>query len=117
MKTLAAITLATGFLVAAPALADDSKIDMSKLTCSQFSKYDKTNLGSIMMWLEGYYTEDEDNPVVDFSKMAGDTAQLLLYCGNHPDADIISAADEIMGKDDNSDDQGNDDGKDDHEDQ
>ena len=98
MKTLAAGTLGAALLLASPVLAEDSKIDMSKLSCAQFSAYDKDNLGTIMMWLEGYYTEDDDDAVIDFGKMAGDTAQLLIYCGDHPDTDIVTAADEVMGE-------------------
>jgi len=37
-------------------LAEESRIEMSKLTCKQFAAYDKDNMSIIMMWLEGYYT-------------------------------------------------------------
>ena len=50
------------------------------------------------MWLEGYYTEEDDDAVIDFGKMAGDMTRLMIYCGDHPDTDIITAADEAMGK-------------------
>ena len=51
----------------------------------------------IMMWLEGYYTKEDEDAVIDFGKMAGDTAHLIVYCGDHPDDDIIKAADEVLG--------------------
>jgi hypothetical protein len=51
----------------------------------------------IMMWLEGYCTDENEGAVIDFSKMAGDTAHLLVYCGHHPDDDIITAAEEVLG--------------------
>ena len=35
-------------------LAEESRIEMSKLTCKQFAAYDKDNVSIIMMWLEGY---------------------------------------------------------------
>ena len=79
------------------ALADDAKIEMSKLTCAQFTGYNNDNMGLIMMWLEGYYTEEDDDAVIDFGKMAGhDAAPDLLR--RHPDTDIITAADEAMGE-------------------
>ena len=80
------------------ALAEDSKIEMSKLTCAQFAAYSKDNMSIIMMWLEGYYTEEDDDAVIDFGKMAGDMARLLIYCGANPGTDIITASDEVMGK-------------------
>jgi len=53
----------------------------------------------IMMQLEGYYTDQNGGgAVIDFGKMAGDTAHLLVYCGDHPDDDIITAAEEVLDK-------------------
>jgi hypothetical protein len=78
MKTLYAAVAATALLLTArPCLAEDSKIEMTKLTCAQFAQYDKDNAGTIMMWLEGYYTEEDDEVVIDFGKMAGDMAQSI----------------------------------------
>jgi hypothetical protein len=30
--------------------------------------------------------------------VAGDTAHLIVYCSDHPDDDIIKAADEVLGE-------------------
>lgn len=97
MKTFhAAIVSAALLSTMTAALAEDSKIEMSKLTCAQFAAYDKDNMGTIMMWLEGYYTEEGDDAVIDFGKMAGDMTRLLIYCGASPETDIITASDEVM---------------------
>jgi acid stress chaperone HdeB len=96
MKILTLAAVGAVFLAASPAFAEDSKIDMSELSCKQFAAYDKENMGTIMMWLEGYYSDDDSDAVIDFGKMAGDTARLLVYCGDHPDDDIITAADETI---------------------
>ena len=86
MKPLYATIAAAAILFAVnPVLAEESKIEMSKLTCKQFAAYDKDNM-----------KEDED-AVIGFGKMAGDTAHLIVYCGDHPDDDIIKAADEVLG--------------------
>jgi hypothetical protein len=50
-----------------------------------------------MMWLEGYCTDENEGAVIYFSKMAGDTAHLLVYCGDHPDDDLITAVEEVLG--------------------
>jgi HdeA/HdeB family len=92
MKPFYATVLAALLLTVTPVLAEESKIDMKKLSCKQFSGYDKDN-----MWLEGYCTDENEGAVIDFSKMAGDTAHLLVYCGDHPDDDIITAAEEVLG--------------------
>ena len=79
MKPFYATILAALFLTVTPVLAEESKIDMKKLSCKQFSGYDKDNVSIIMMWLEGYCTDENEGAVIDFGKMAGDTAHLLVY--------------------------------------
>ena len=97
MKSFHGAIISAALLAAMPAaLAEDSKIEMSKLSCGQFAAYSKDNMSIIMMWLEGYYTEEDDDPVIDFGKMGGDMARLLIYCGANPDTDIITASDEVM---------------------
>ena len=72
-------------LCAKPALAAaDSTLDVSELTCQQFMSYDDTNKGLIMMWLEGYYTEEDEPTTIDFGKMAGHLAKLLIDCQADP---------------------------------
>ncbi|HEY6921311.1 MAG TPA: HdeA/HdeB family chaperone [Methyloceanibacter sp.] len=71
MKPLYVTILAAGMLLTVnPVFAEESKIDMSKLTCKQFAAYDKDNMSIIMMWLEGYYTKEDEVAVIDFGKMA-----------------------------------------------
>jgi len=53
-----------------------------------------------MFWLEGYYTEDEDPTIVDFDKFKSALEQILIYCSNHPTIGLLTATDEVMGKDD-----------------
>ena len=97
MKPFYATILAALFLTGTPVLVEESKIDMKKLSCKQFSGYDKDNMSIIMMWLEGYCTDENEGAVIDFGKMAGDTAHPFVYCGDHPDDDIITAAEEVLG--------------------
>jgi HdeA/HdeB family len=94
MKPFYATVLAALLLTVTPVLAEESKIEMKKLSCKQFSGYDKD---IIMMWLEGYCTDENEGAVIYFSKMAGDTAHLLVYCGDHPDDDLITAVEEVLG--------------------
>jgi len=78
MKPFYATVLAALLLTVTPVLAEESKIDMKKLSCKQFSGYDKDNMSIIMMWLEGYCTDENERAVIDFSKMAGDTIFLFI---------------------------------------
>jgi acid stress chaperone HdeB len=77
-----------------PAAAQD--IDMSTITCKDFVSADKASIGNILIWLEGYYTKENDPPILHTEKMGTDGKNLGTYCGAHPDASIIQAAEKVM---------------------
>ncbi|MEZ0279605.1 MAG: HdeA/HdeB family chaperone [Methylibium sp.] len=67
MQALYVSAAAAALLTAAPALAAaDAAVDVGELTCAQFTAYDNDTRGLIMMWFEGYYTE-EDEPTTIIS--------------------------------------------------
>ena len=49
------------------------------------------------MWLDGYYTEDEDKAIIDFDKMKTKGEKLGAYCARNPTHGLITAAEDIMG--------------------
>jgi acid stress chaperone HdeB len=98
MKILYAAAVAAALLAAAPAQAQ--VVDMSTITCSDFSTRPTDQMANIMFWLEGYYTEEEDPTTIDFAKFKSTLEQILIYCGNNPTVGLLTAADEVMGKDD-----------------
>ena len=58
--------LATAGLIAfssAAARADD--IDLSTLTCSKFQHSDDETIKLILTWLDGYYKDQDDPPVIE----------------------------------------------------
>jgi hypothetical protein len=95
MKALTATIVAAALLGATPVLAADA-LDISKLTCADFTKYDDNNKGLIMMWFEGYYTEEDEPATIDFGKMAGHLARMLIDCQANPDKKVLDAADVAM---------------------
>ena len=72
MKSLVVAMLA---LLAAKPVSAAEAIDVSKLSCKQFTEYNNDNRGLIMMWFEGYYTEEDEPATIDFGKMAGHLAR------------------------------------------
>ena len=69
-------------LVAAAALfvtgtAKAQVVDLSTITCADFSGRPKDEMANIMFWLEGYYTEDDDPTIVDFDKFKQALEQIL----------------------------------------
>ena len=91
MKTLHAILFAAALVLCAkPALAAADVLDVSELTCAQFTKYDDNNKGLIMMWLEGYYTEEDEPTAIDFGKMAGHLDQAADRLPGRPEQERSS---------------------------
>lgn len=97
MQALFATAVAAVLLAASPALAaNDATIDVGELTCAQFTAYNNDNRGLIMMWFEGYYTEEDEDAVIDFGKMASHLTKLLIACEADPEAKVLDLADDAM---------------------
>jgi len=97
MKHLAMLGLAAALLV--PVHAKAEKLDLSTITCKKFLEYNKENIGLLLTWLEGYYSADDDDPVIDFDQMAANGKKLGAACATDPDIGLITAAEKIYGKD------------------
>ena len=97
MKRLLMLTVAVTFCSTPPAQAQKQQFDLSIVTCKQFFEYNKENLSLMLMWLDGYYSEDDAPPIVDFDKMGENSKKLGEYCGKNPDHSVITAADKVMG--------------------
>jgi acid stress chaperone HdeB len=82
-----------------PAEAQKQQFDLSTVTCKQFLEYNKDNMSLMLMWLDGYYSEDDAPPIVDFDKMGENSKKLGEYCGKNPGHSVITAADKTLAKD------------------
>ena len=96
MKISAMAMLAAAVLRAAPAKAE--KFDLSTSTCKRFFEYDKDNLALLLVWLEGYYADQDADPVIDFDDMAVKSKKLAQFCVDNPTIGIITAAEKIYGQ-------------------
>ena len=94
MKILSAIVTAALLAAATPAQAQ--KVDLSTITCKQFLDMNKESIGLILMWMAGYYSDQDAPPVVDFDKMKEDAAKLAGYCAKNPTVSLITAAEETI---------------------
>ena len=95
MKIISAILLAIALAAATPVQAQ--KIDLNTVKCKEFIESSSEKIGFIMMWLSGYYMDEDDPPVIDFDKMKADGAKLGDYCRANPTNGLITASEEIMG--------------------
>jgi acid stress chaperone HdeB len=97
VKIISALLVSTALFVATPP-ASAQKLDLSTIKCKDFVSSSKENIGLILMWLTGFFADEDDPPVVDFDKMKTDAEKIGAYCGANPEIGLITAAEEIMAK-------------------
>ena len=97
MKPLSVMALVLGLIFgSAPAFAE--VIDLSTWTCSKFQNGDKDEIGIVLAWLNGYYRDEKDPPVIDTEKFVADAKKLGTYCSANPNIGLITAADKVFQK-------------------
>ena len=95
-----------GFVACSPALAWADDIDLSTLTCSKFQHSDDETVKLILTWLDGYYKDQDDPPVIETDQFVDNAKKLGQYCAAHPDIGLITAADKLFASDDDNKDKG-----------
>ncbi len=88
--------IACALLLATPAVADD--IDLAAWSCNKFMNASKEDVGVILAWLDGYYKDENDPPVIDTTKFVDNAKKLGEYCAAHPDIGLITATDKLFQK-------------------
>jgi acid stress chaperone HdeB len=92
----AAAILAWSTSAVIPAEADD--IDLSTWTCKQFLSANKDDIGVMLAWLDGYYKDEDDPPVINTTQFVANAKKLSEYCSAHPDSGLITATDKLFQK-------------------
>jgi acid stress chaperone HdeB len=95
VKQLSAVLLMAAALAAAPAQAQ--KLDLTTVTCKSFLD-SKDSMPLIVMWLTGFYTDEDDTPIIDLDKLKSDTQKLIEACTKDPSLELISAAESVFDK-------------------
>ena len=73
-------------------------VDLAATKCKEFLELKQDRVGFILMWLDGYYTADEDPVVVDFDHAKTKADRLGAYCAQHPTLNVITAAETVLTK-------------------
>jgi acid stress chaperone HdeB len=81
-----------------PTPAAPQVVDLSTIRCKEFLDSGKETIAYLMMWLDGYFTGEDDPAVVDFNQMKKKGEQLGAYCAKNPTHGLLTAAEEVMGK-------------------
>jgi hypothetical protein len=92
---LAALVVVVLF-AAGPAAAQ--QVQLSKLRCRDFIELPKETVAQVTLWLDGYYTDEEDPAVVDLDKMKGKAEKLVSFCAQNPRLRLMTAAEDVLTK-------------------
>jgi hypothetical protein len=85
-------------LVAATALpARAEPVDIAHMSCDAFLKAAPELSSRIAIWLDGYFTVEDEPAPIDFDALpAAVGAKLGDYCKQNPTTDLMVAADTVM---------------------
>ena len=94
MRFLASLCVVGAALGCVPAMAED--IDLSAWSCKQFMAASKDDVGVILAWIDGYYKDEDEPPVIDKGQLVRNAKKLSDYCTAHPDVHLIDATDNLF---------------------
>src|SRR5262245_44051455 len=72
-------------------------LDLSKITCEQWSGYKITNPQNIALWLSGYYNGKRGNTVIDTQNLAAENQKLRDFCITNAQMPVMQAAEKLFG--------------------
>ena len=94
MRILTALACAAALFTAAPAKAQ--VVDMNTVACAGFMQLDDNTRFAVVMWLDAYYRDEDDPPIINFDKMGQKYGKLQAYCRQNPTHALTTAAEPIM---------------------
>jgi hypothetical protein len=72
-------------------------LDVSKITCDQFTGFKVTSPRNLALWLSGFYNGKKDNTVIEPQKLAANSTKLTQYCLANPNVMLMQAVEKIIG--------------------
>ncbi|MDC7789248.1 HdeA/HdeB family chaperone [Rhodoplanes sp. TEM] len=94
LVSAASIGIVLAAAAAAPAAAE--KFDLSTMSCKQFLSSSKDDITITLAWLDAYYRDEDDPPIIDTDRLESNTKKLAAYCAENPSIGVITAADKLF---------------------
>ena len=91
LKLLFALAVAVGAV-------HGQAINLSTLKCKDFIELPKETIASLTVWLDGYYTDEEDAAPFEPDKLKTKTEKLTAFCAQNPKIGVMAAAEGVMAK-------------------
>jgi hypothetical protein len=95
MRLVCAALAATIVAAALPARAEP--VDIAHMSCDAFLKAAPDLASRVSIWLDGYFTVEDEPAPIDFDALpAAVSGKLGDYCKQNPTTDLMVAADTVM---------------------
>jgi len=91
------LTIAATMLALASGAGAQVTLDVSKITCDQFTLYKITDPQNIAIWLSGYYHGQHNTTTVDTQQLAGNLQKIKDYCNLHTQETVMHAVESVFG--------------------
>jgi hypothetical protein len=95
-KTLIAAAIGLGSIAPLSTAAQD--IDLTSLRCTDFLQSDAETTRTILLWMAGYYTYEDDPTVIGLGTLKRKEQQMKQYCADNQTVSLISASEIFMDK-------------------
>jgi acid stress chaperone HdeB len=98
MRTLATVLCLAAIVANAPPVQAQVTLDMTKVTCDQWSGYKITNPQNIALWLSGYHSAKRGNTLIDTQGLLANTQKLRDFCITNPQLPVMQAVEKVFGQ-------------------
>jgi acid stress chaperone HdeB len=85
-------------LVTAVGPANGQTIDLATIKCKDFIELSKETIATLTVWLDGYYTDEEDAAVFEPDRLKSKAEKLTAFCAQNPKLGLMTAAEGVMAK-------------------
>ena len=68
------------------------------MKCKDFIELSKDTIATLTVWLDGYYTDEEDAAVLEPDKLKSKAEKLSAFCAQNPKLGLMMAAEGVMAK-------------------
>jgi acid stress chaperone HdeB len=73
-------------------------LDVAKITCQQvILEQLAPPTHDIVMWLNGYYSGERNNMIINFQTIKNDEEKVRLYCYQNPETTVLDAIKNVLG--------------------
>jgi acid stress chaperone HdeB len=96
-RFLLLVSTLISILAAIAAASAQVTLDVSKITCDQFTGYKITNPQNIAIWLSGYHSGKRGSTIIDTQELNADTRKLQDYCIRNPQVPVMQAVETVFG--------------------